>query len=306
VSAHDEAVATAPAVPAPGGATQHPQTIRPDGARSARTDRSRPGLPQGLERLERARTGRRGTPDGGPLRRRLYERYATDHAGTTEAAASPAVRRDILPHLPADRGAEILDIGCGQGELVAELHRQGYRRARGVDISPEQVALAHSRGISQVARMDALTALTEASGRLGAVLATDVLEHLRKDEVLETLDAVAGALRPGGVLIARTPNALSPFGGLYQHGDFTHETSFTARSAAQVMRAAGFTQVAVFGCPPIAHSPASAVRRTLWAAVSAGYAVVLATETGSLRGHIVTQNMTIVARLEQTPCGCGS
>ena len=133
------------------------------------------------------------------------------------------------------------------------------------------------------------------SGELAAVTATDLLEHLTKPEVLATFDAVAAALRPGGRFVARVPNAVSPFGGHIRYGDFTHETWYTARSVRQLAAAAGLGPVQVIGCPPPAHGAASAVRATLWKPVSGLFKLALAVETGAVRGHIVTQNLTFAA-----------
>ena len=72
-------------------------------------------------------------------------------------------------------------------------------------------------------------------------------------EVLATFDHVAAALVPGGVFVARVPNAVSPFGGHIRNGDFTHQTSFTARSIRQLAAAAGFDTVLARSSPPIAH-----------------------------------------------------
>ncbi len=70
-------------------------------------------------------------------RDRLYGTYRSTHAGPTSQAGTGLVfRRDIAPYLPADRGAAILDVGCGQGALVAELIHAGYRRARSVSSRP--------------------------------------------------------------------------------------------------------------------------------------------------------------------------
>jgi hypothetical protein len=55
--------------------------------------------------------------------------------------------------------------------------------------------------------------------------------------------------------------------------------------------------VAVLACPPVPHGAVSAARSVLWMLVSAGCKAALAAETGMLRGHIVTQNLTFVARL---------
>jgi 2-polyprenyl-3-methyl-5-hydroxy-6-metoxy-1,4-benzoquinol methylase len=230
------------------------------------------------------------------LRDRLYQAYASQHASRgDEDSAALVYRRDIRPALPSPAAGLVLDIGCGQGQLVRLLLADGYD-AEGIDVSPEQVSLARRSGLRQVREGDYRDVLSEREGQLAAVTATDVLEHLTKREVLEAFDRVAGALLPGGVLIARVPNAGSPFGGFIRHGDFTHESSYTARSVRQLAAAAGFGSVVVTPCPPIAHGFTSSGRLVLWKATSGLCKLALAAETGTLRGHVVTQNMTFTAR----------
>lgn len=229
------------------------------------------------------------------LRARLYESYASTHAGFGGEAASALIYvRDIRPALPPTSTGAVLDIGCGQGGLVALLCDDGFD-AHGVDVSPEQVATAHSRGIRTVVEGDFHDVLAKGAGQLGAVIATDVLEHQTKDEVLATLDAARKALGPGGRFIARVPNAVSPFGGRIRHGDFTHETSYTPSSVAQICAAIGFARVHITSCPPVVHGVKSGLRAIAWKAFSGLFKLSLAAETGVVRGHIVTQNMTFVA-----------
>jgi 2-polyprenyl-3-methyl-5-hydroxy-6-metoxy-1,4-benzoquinol methylase len=219
----------------------------------------------------------------------------SQHAGRHDPWAVTAVyRRDIRPVLPPPQAGPVLDIGCGQGELVRLLLADGYD-AGGIDVSPEQVAIAHASGLNQVRQGDYREILRRSPSRLTAVTATDLLEHLTKDEVLEMFDHVVTALIPGGVFVARVPNAVSPFGGHIRYGDFTHESWFTERSVRQLAAAATFETVAVMPCPPIAHGAVSAIRLVVWKSVSAFYKVALTAETGVLRGHIVTQNLSFVA-----------
>ena len=78
----------------------------------------------------------------GPLRERLYGAYASQHAPWSDGEAAALIyRRDIRPILLAPAAGPILDIGCGQGQLVSLMLSDGYD-ATGIDVSPEQVALA--------------------------------------------------------------------------------------------------------------------------------------------------------------------
>lgn len=231
----------------------------------------------------------------GIRRSRLYEAYATTHGGHGGSDAAALIyHRDIRPLLPAQELGPVLDIGCGQGALVAQLLADGFD-GNGVDVSPEQVALARAAGIPTVALGDFAAALAVRERSLAAVIATDVLEHLTKDEVIGTFDHVRRALRPGGVFVARVPNAASPFSGRIRYGDFTHETSYTARSIRQLAAATGFDTIDVIPCPPVAHGVKSALRVAMWQSVSTAMKLALAAETGQLRGHLVTQNITFRA-----------
>ena len=231
-----------------------------------------------------------------PLRDRLYGTYASQHAGCGDGEAAALIyRRDIRPALPLPTAGPVLDIGCGQGQLVKLMLADSYD-AVGIDVSPEQVALARAAGLDQIQQGDYLALLEARAGQLAAVTATDVLEHLTKAEVLDTFDRIANALLPGGVFVARVPNAASPFGGRIRYGDFTHESSHTARSVRQVAAAAGFAVIAVRPCAPAAHGLLSAARVVVWKSVSASCKIALAAETGTFRGHIVTQNLTFAAR----------
>jgi 2-polyprenyl-3-methyl-5-hydroxy-6-metoxy-1,4-benzoquinol methylase len=230
------------------------------------------------------------------LRSRLYEAYATQHVGCGGGKAAALVyRRDILPLLPPPAAGPGVDLGCGRGELVRLLQADGFD-VEGIDISPEQAALARAAGVTRVSHGDFRTILAAHPAHYAAVTATDLLEHFTKPEVLQTFDDVAAALAPGGVFVGRVPNAVSPLGGHIRDGDFTHQTSFTARSIRQLAAAAGFDSVLTRSSPPVAHGLTSAARVAIWQIVSACHRIALAAETGILRGHIVTQNLTFAAR----------
>jgi len=230
------------------------------------------------------------------VRSRLYEAFASQHAGRGGDEAAPLFyRRDIVPVLPPPAAGPVVDIGCGRGELARLLQADGFD-VEGINISPEHAALARAAGVARVREGDFRVIFAAQPAHYAAITATDVLEHLTKPKILQTFDDVSAALTPRGVFVGRVPNAVSPLGGHIRNGDFTHQSSFIARSIRQLAAAAGFDSVLARSSPPVAHGLASAARVTVWQVVSACYRIALAAETGMLRGHIVTQNLTFAAR----------
>jgi 2-polyprenyl-3-methyl-5-hydroxy-6-metoxy-1,4-benzoquinol methylase len=225
----------------------------------------------------------------------MYERYASTHAGLDDRASPHVLRRDVLRHLHfADRAGLVVDLGCGQGDLVRFLIGEGFAMTVGVDASPEQVEIATLHGSESVSRSSAVEALCNRQGVVSAITALDFLEHLNRAELLETVQLASGALVANGVLVARVPNASSPFGGNLRHGDMTHESSFTSRSIRQLIALTGFSSVDIYPCPPLAHGPVSLLRGFVWRAFSGFIKLALAAETGSF-DHVVTQNLVFVA-----------
>jgi SAM-dependent methyltransferase len=230
------------------------------------------------------------------LRARLYGVYTTAQAGHPDPESQvPGFKRDIQPRLPTDRGARILDIGCGQGQYVRQLLALGYENTQGIDISPEQVQKARDSGLTQVSLGDYRQSLGVAD--LDLVIATDFLEHLTKAEALNALDRIKRALRAKGAVVLRVPNAVSPFAGAVRYADFTHELAFTPQSLRQLGVVAGFATVDIYACPPPVHGVMSAVRAGIWWVLDLAMKAALAAETGQLRGHVVTQNVVAVMRL---------
>ena len=128
------------------------------------------------------------------------------------------------------------------------------------------------------------------------MVASDVLEHLGKAELLALLDEVYRTLGAGGRLVLHAPNAESPFGSRMRYADFTHEQAFTRESLGQVLRAAGFRRLSVHEDDPVVHGAVSAARFLLWKLIRGLLRLYMAAETGSLGKECVfTQNLIGVA-----------
>jgi 2-polyprenyl-3-methyl-5-hydroxy-6-metoxy-1,4-benzoquinol methylase len=113
-------------------------------------------------------------------------------------------RRDILIKLlqHTDQNSKILEIGCSGGPLIRTLNVHGYRNVYGIDISKDAVDLCRTRGMRNIAQMDA-SRLDFKDAEFDVVIASDVLEHI-KDEGLALSDWNR-ILKPVGKLIVFVP-----------------------------------------------------------------------------------------------------
>jgi len=185
----------------------------------------------------------------------------------------------FLPLLPVQKDASILDIGCGYGEFLYFLQREGYSNTQGIDLNPQQVDVGSALGISNIQRRDSQKFLAETAQCFDFISAIDVLEHIPKEQVLEFLELVRAALSPGGTFLCQVPNLAAFYTPLF-YMDFTHETPFAAASLKQALQIAGFASVNVAAMGPVVHGAKSAVRFLLWKGITAGLRFIQTVEGG--------------------------
>lgn len=236
------------------------------------------------------------------FRQRLYDAYVSTHLGALRSVSKDAFERDrrvyqatLARFLPPSKEAAILDLGCGYGSFLYFLRQAGYQKAVGIDISPEQVQLAHGLGLTEAQVAEAGDYLRAHPAGFDCIVALDVLEHLAKDEVLSLLEEIRAALRPGGRLVVRTPNGDSPYASWIRYGDFTHEVIFTPTSIGQVLRASGFANIRVYPLEPVVHGPASAARWMLWRGIKQLIRLYLLVEQGVPGSGVFSANLVATA-----------
>jgi len=228
----------------------------------------------------------------------LYPKYVSSGAaGADDGSIRPYFQRLIRIHLPPDRNVRIFDFGCGGGELLRCCGQAGYRTLKGIDLSEQQVARAHAKGLSGVVTQgDALAFLEDApSASYDIVLAFDILEHLNKPEVLRFFAQVRRVLSPKGRLVLHVPNGDSPFFGAIRYGDFTHELTFTASALRQIASATGFASIHCYEDKPIVHGLKSLIRAILWVLCRGLFVFMTVVETGIWeRGAAYSRNLLAV------------
>jgi 2-polyprenyl-3-methyl-5-hydroxy-6-metoxy-1,4-benzoquinol methylase len=148
-------------------------------------------------------------------------------------------------YLGARVGARILDVGCGQGALLATLRGLGWE-VQGVDFDPAAVQVARLRGLSVA--LGSLEAQGYPERHFDAVTMSHVIEHVEDPHAL--LAECRRVLRDGGLLVIATPNCESRgharFGPAWRGLEPPrHLQVFTSAALARAVERAGLTQVLV-------------------------------------------------------------
>ena len=221
-------------------------------------------------------------------------RISSETAKMTIRANSPYIKNIIDRFVSKNKDIVIYDLGCGYGKFLYEFKNKGYYKIKGVDLSHEQVNIAHQLGMSEIECDDISSFLIKQIDSPDLILMMDILEHFTKDEIFEILDLVFRKLNNGSKLIVHVPNGEGIFGNRIIYGDLSHEIGFTPSSITQALNILGFKKVMVYEDKPIIHSIFSFFRRIIWEIGTLPFRILFMAETG--RSKIcLSQNMTIVA-----------
>jgi ubiquinone/menaquinone biosynthesis C-methylase UbiE len=146
----------------------------------------------------------------------------------------------VLDRLVQLDGADVLDVGCGDGALVRELAERGAR-ATGLEISERRLAQArdHANGRFVVGRAEDLP-LDDDS--LDVVLFMRSLHHVPESSMLPALVDARRVLRPAGVVYVAEPLAEGDYFELVSIVDDETEVRAAAQRALARAPRAGLTR----------------------------------------------------------------
>lgn len=176
-----------------------------------------------------------------------YEAYTDYHAGQRPF---PRWAEPLFSRLPERREAA-LDIGCGDGAVLARLREANFD-PHGIDLDERSVAVAASKyGLTQVqARtLGDYAAESRASHRrFGLITFFEVLEH--QDNPIQFLAEVSTLCDRDALIAGSVPNRRRFLASADRHlgdGDLPphHFLWFSAKSLRLLLERAGFTEVNV-------------------------------------------------------------
>lgn len=139
-------------------------------------------------------------------------------------------------------GKRVLEVGFGNGSFLAWAKGEGADVA-GIEINDEMREAARRHGFA--ALDGSLADLASRAAQFDLVVAFDVLEHWDIGELVASFRAVRTLLEEGGLFVSRFPNGQSPFGRVFQHGDFSHRTTLSTYKIEYLAGVAGLDVVRI-------------------------------------------------------------
>ncbi len=128
----------------------------------------------------------------------------SDILANWDAAFYAKFTRTLRPTVP---GTRVLDVGCGVGQVVATLAREGFD-AWGVDVA--EANITRSKQLTDRCRWYDGNRLPFPDGHFASVGALNVLEHVQEPEAF--VAEVVRVTELGGQIVLSSPNFLRVFG----------------------------------------------------------------------------------------------
>jgi SAM-dependent methyltransferase len=161
-------------------------------------------------------------------------------------SATGALYIDALAKLVRPEDTDLLEIGCGHGEVLLAARNRGFR-VSGIELSAHAASIANRCLASPAVSVGTLETQSLAHDRFGAVLAADVIEHVRDPQ--GWLRRIHELLAPGGILLLVTPSLDSWTRRLlrtrWMEYKVEHLYYFSAVSIRRLLEGCGFEDIRV-------------------------------------------------------------
>ena len=233
------------------------------------------------------------------FRQALYNRYLSTFKDDENWERKRAIfydwcQKNLQPFLRGlSKKSRIIELGCGQGQVLDFLNKQGFSKVEGVDTSEEQVASATRYGF-EIHHSDVFEFFCSSDKVYDLVLAIDFVEHFTRQELIQLFFQIKKALSKEGYLILRTPNGQGIFAGQVIYGDITHMTILTPQSLSQILKFVGFEIVSMK--ESISHARGlKKMRYIFWDLSKIGLNIMRRVSSGKSQ-NIWTENFICIAK----------
>ena len=188
--------------------------------------------------------------------KRFYDKYLSTHFSSIHTGQDKEFKifykyykKNYLKHLPKNKRAKILDVGCGTGHFLYFLKNSGYKSYFGIDLSEEAINYCRKKklGSKNLINAEAKSYLKKTQTKFDVIIMNDVIEHIPKTKIVPLLNLIKKRLNNNGKLIIKTINVANPItGNSSRYLDFTHTIGFTQESLSQVIKVSGFGNVKIY------------------------------------------------------------
>jgi len=147
-----------------------------------------------------------------------------------------AITEYLQPYVGENK--TVLDLGCGYGDFINLI---SAKKKYGLDIGPD-VKDYIGKDVTFINKPStSLQSIADKS--LDVVFSSNLLEHLDRAQIDETMNGVKRAMKKGGTLILIGPNFRFAYKEYFD--DYTHKTVFTHVTLNDLMYEYGFKPVKV-------------------------------------------------------------
>lgn len=186
-----------------------------------------------------------------------YFLLAAQHRNTVQMAERLRDYDDVWAALLQARQADpsralpVLDLGCGRGELVADLRQMGIA-AYGLDLDDDALNIGRELGLD-LRQEDAAAHLAGLpDGSLAGVVMIQVIEHFAPEALLGLLKLIERKVMRGGVVVAETLNPACVYAlSNWFLMDPSHKMPVHPMTARFLLEQAGFHRIEVRYMHPV-------------------------------------------------------
>lgn len=144
--------------------------------------------------------------------------------------------------------SDILEIGPGLGDFLQFAGDCGVKNIDVMDRDPS--ILDHLKSSIPIrnawlASMEDLGTLVESLPKYDIIFMLQIVEHVKKDSLVEMLRLLYSRLNPGGKIIVTVPNGGNPLSIVERYSDITHENLFSENSFRQLVSMCSLENVEV-------------------------------------------------------------